>query len=41
MIVLVIHFIAEVVGNKRKPVTEENKENKNVTIFHPAEFQVR
>lgn len=41
MIVLVIHFIGELIGNKRKSITESNKENRNETIFHPAEFQVR
>jgi hypothetical protein len=41
MIVLAIHFIGEMIGNKRKKVTERNTDEKNIRILHPAEFPVR
>lgn len=41
MIVLMIHFVGEMISNKRKSVTERNTDERNIKVFHPAEFQVR
>jgi hypothetical protein len=41
MIVLAIHFIGEMIGNKRETITEGNTDEKNTKVLHPAEFQVR
>jgi hypothetical protein len=41
MIVLVVHFVAEVIGNKRKEVNEGKADEKDEKILHPAEFNMR
>ena len=40
MIVLAIHFVAEMIGNKRKDNSKDADE-RNKKILHPAEFNTR
>lgn len=39
LIVLAVHFIAEVISNKRKNINSDVEMNNNVR--HPAEYQLR
>lgn len=41
MIVLAVHFIGEVISNKRKGVKNKNADEKNDRVIHPAEFNIR
>jgi hypothetical protein len=41
MIVLAIHFIGEVISNKRKGARKINADEGNETALHPAEFNMR
>ncbi|MEI9913010.1 MAG: hypothetical protein WDO71_27215 [Bacteroidota bacterium] len=41
MIVLAIHFIGEVISNKRKEISNNNADERNETVIHPAEFNLR
>jgi hypothetical protein len=41
MIVLAIHFIGEVISNKRKAARNINADEGNETVIHPAEFNMR
>ena len=41
MIVLAIHFIGEVITNKRKEGKQNYTEEGNEKILHPAEFYIR
>jgi hypothetical protein len=41
MIVLAIHFIGEVISNKRKGISNNNADESNETVIHPAEFNMR
>ena len=41
MIVLAVHFIGEVISNKRKGMGNNNADEGNETVIHPAEFNMR
>jgi len=41
MIVLAVHFVAEVIGNKRKEMIGDKAGGKEEKILHPAEFNMR
>ena len=41
MIVLAIHFIGEVISNKRKETRNRKIGERNETIRHPAEYDLR
>ena len=41
MIVLAVHFVAEVISNKRKEMTDNKAGEKEEKILHPAEFDMR
>ena len=41
MIVLAIHFIGEVISNKRKGKSNNDVDEGNETVIHPAEFNMR
>jgi hypothetical protein len=41
MIVLAIHFIGEVISNRRKGINNSNADESNETVLHPAEFNMR
>ncbi|HLG40703.1 MAG TPA: hypothetical protein VI461_13585 [Chitinophagaceae bacterium] len=41
MIVLAVHFLGEVISNKRKGINNSSADEKNEKIIHPAEFNVR
>jgi hypothetical protein len=41
MIVLAVHFIGEVICNKRKGIGNNNADEVNETVIHPAEFNMR
>ena len=41
MIVLAIHFIGEVISNKRKGKSNNDADEGNETVIHPAEFNMR
>jgi hypothetical protein len=39
--VLAIHFIGELIGNKRKNKKINEADEINETVFHPAEYELR
>jgi hypothetical protein len=41
MIVLAVHFVAEVIGNRRKEINDNRADGKDEKILHPAEFNMR
>ena len=41
MTVLAIRFIAELIGNKRKNINVNVKDQKDETVRHPAEYGLR
>ena len=41
MIVMAIRFIGEVISNKRKGVGNNNADERNEKVIHPAEFNMR
>ncbi len=41
MVVMAIHFIGEVISNKRKEMVNNNGDEKNRDVIHPAEFNMR
>ena len=41
MIVLAVHFVGEVITNKRKVVKNNNADEINEKVLHPAEFNMR
>jgi hypothetical protein len=41
LIVLTVHFAAEMIGNKRKEKNENKAGNENKKVRHPAEFDIR
>ncbi len=41
MIVLAVHFISEVISNKRKKASEKNMDERKEIILHPAEYILR
>jgi hypothetical protein len=41
MIVLAVHFAAEVISNKRKEINGNKADEKEKKILHPAEFDMR
>ena len=41
MIVMAIHFIGEVVSNKRKGLRNNNVDERDEKVLHPAEFNMR
>jgi len=41
MIVLAVHFVAEVISNKRKEMTGNKAGEKEEKVLHPAEFNMR
>lgn len=41
IIVLAIHFIGELISNKRKGTGKDDAEEGRDMVFHPAEFPVR
>jgi hypothetical protein len=41
MIVLAVHFVAEMIANKRKDINDNNSGETNETVLHPAEFNMR
>jgi hypothetical protein len=41
MIVLAVHFIGEVISNKRKGTNNNNADESNERVIHPAEFTMR
>ena len=41
MMVLAIRFIAELIGNKRKNINVNVKDQKDETVRHPAEYGLR
>jgi hypothetical protein len=41
MVVLAIHFIGEVIGNKRKKIKDKRVNERNELVLHPAEYILR
>jgi hypothetical protein len=41
LVVLAVHFVAELVGTKRKENKGNDTGKKSPTVFHPAEFPLR
>jgi hypothetical protein len=41
MVVLAIHFIGEMISNKRKRVKDKRGDERNEIILHPAEYLLR
>ena len=41
MVVLAVRFIAEVIGNKRKSIKDDNQAAMNELVRHPAEYRLR
>jgi hypothetical protein len=41
IIVLAVHFVAEMISIKRKSISNNNADEANEKIFHPAEFNMR
>jgi hypothetical protein len=41
LIVLVIHFIGELITSKRKNTAGKNDEKKEMRSIHPAEYELR
>jgi hypothetical protein len=41
MILLAVHFIVEVISNKRKGTGNINADEGNEIVIHPAEFNMR
>jgi hypothetical protein len=41
MIVLAVHFIGEVISNKKNGIHNSNADEGNETVIHPAEFNMR
>ncbi|MEI9806735.1 MAG: hypothetical protein WDO16_01980 [Bacteroidota bacterium] len=41
MIVLAVHFVAEMVSTKRKEMISDHAGEKDERILHPAEFHMR
>ena len=41
MIVLAVHFVAEMISNKRKQINNDDACEKEEKILHPAEFDMR
>jgi hypothetical protein len=41
MIVLTVHFVAEMIGNKRNAAKKGKTDERNEKVLHPAEFDIR
>jgi len=41
MVVLAIHFIGEVISNKRKKIKDKRMDERKEIVLHPAEYMLR
>lgn len=41
MIVLAVHFVAEIISRKRKETDRGNGDERNKDVRHPAEYDLR
>ena len=41
MVVLAIHFIGEMISNKRKKIKDKGMNERNEIVVHPAEYLLR